>query len=494
MEAYQQVQNLSLIIQPGDSFFPIVDAIDAAKQTIKMTIFRLDDPIVLDALSYAVARKVKVQALVAPASKGWTKRNKKLVDELAKLGVEVRMAWSRKEKEKVKRYHYKMMTIDDQQSMILTFNPTQKNLHYARDFGLLVRDQEITTELNRLFDADWHGDTFRPKDLPLVISPYNSRKKLISLLESAERSIRILDAKVQDQEVIGLLLRKASSGCNVKIITNLQRRGAEIKRSTVVLRAGDLLTPQRIGVALALGVHTVEVVRRPQVACVAPGNELLPPGAALQPGKKWCSNLYAVELRLQELGCTSVNLGIVPDTLESLAEHLQRGLSSDIIVILGASGRGDHDFAAQAMARLGADILFRGVAAAPGRSVTVARCQHTLICGLPGSPWAAFVGFEVFVWPILRALLGVRPVLPPTQPAVLTDALHLRPGVTHFFPAHLRPHAAGLARYAYRQSPGPGPYRAARPRTHHGAGPAPASCRRCASARTKPQCGARLAP
>ena len=219
MEAYQQVQNLSLIIQPGDSFFPIVDAIDAAKQTIKMTIFRLDDPIVLDALSYAVARKVKVQALVAPASKGWTKRNKKLVDELAKLGVEVRMARSRKEKEKVKRYHYKMMTVDDQQSMILTFNPTQKNLHYARDFGLLVRDQEITTELNRLFDADWHGETFRPKNLPLVISPYNSRKKLISLLESAERSIRILDAKVQDQEVIGLLLRKASSGCNVKIIS-----------------------------------------------------------------------------------------------------------------------------------------------------------------------------------------------------------------------------------------------------------------------------------
>jgi phosphatidylserine/phosphatidylglycerophosphate/cardiolipin synthase-like enzyme len=219
MEAYQQVQNLSLIIQPGDSFFPIVDAIDAAKLTIKMTIFRLDDPIVLDALSYAVARKVKVQALVAPASKGWTKRNKKLVDELAKLGVEVRMARSRKEKEKVKRYHYKMMMVDDQQSMILTFNPTRKNLHYARDFGLLVRDHEITTELNRLFDADWHGETFRPKNLPLVISPYNSRKKLVAFLESAEKSIRILDAKVQDQEVIGLLLRKASSGCNVKIIS-----------------------------------------------------------------------------------------------------------------------------------------------------------------------------------------------------------------------------------------------------------------------------------
>lgn len=219
MEAYQQVQNLSLIIQPGDSFFPIVDSIDAAKHAIKMTIFRMDDPIVLDALSYAVARKVKVQALVAPASKGWTKRNKKLVDDLSKLGIEVRMARSRKEKEKVKRYHYKMMMIDDQQSLILTFNPTQKNLHYARDFGILIRDQNITTELNRLFDADWHGETFRPKDLPLVISPYNSRKKLVALLNSAERTIRIMDAKVQDQEVMGLLLRKAANGVDVKIIS-----------------------------------------------------------------------------------------------------------------------------------------------------------------------------------------------------------------------------------------------------------------------------------
>src|ERR1044072_5711811 len=217
MDAYRQVNNLSLIIQPGDSFFPIVDAIDSATQNIKMTIFRMDDPIVRDAMSYAVARGVKVQALVAPSSKGWNKGNKKLADYRSKLGIEVRMTKARKEK--IKRYHYKMMTIDNLQSLVLTFNPTQKNLHYARDFGLLIRDQEITTELNRLFEADWHGNVFKPKDLPLVISPYNSRKKLIELLESAERSIRILDAKVEDQQVMGLLLRKASTGCDVRLIS-----------------------------------------------------------------------------------------------------------------------------------------------------------------------------------------------------------------------------------------------------------------------------------
>lgn len=216
MDVYNKVHNLSLIVQPGDSFFPIVDAIDGAKTSIKMTIFRMNDPIVREAMTYAVSRGVKVQALVAPASKGWTKKNKKLSEELAKVGIEVKVPRERKE---IKRYHYKIMTIDDQLSLILTFNPTQKNLHYARDFGLLIKDAEIASELSRLFDADWSGASFKPSNLPLAISPYNSREKMLELLNSAERTIRILDAKVQDQQAIGVLLRKASAGCSIKIIS-----------------------------------------------------------------------------------------------------------------------------------------------------------------------------------------------------------------------------------------------------------------------------------
>jgi molybdenum cofactor synthesis domain-containing protein len=221
----------------------------------------------------------------------------------------------------------------------------------------------------------------------------------------------------------------------------IQRRGAELRRQTVVLRPGERLTPQRIGTALALGLDTVEVVKQPRVALLAPGNELLPPGAPLQPGKKWCSNLYALELRTREVGGASINLGIVPDTLPALTARLRQGLSAEVVIILGASGRGDHDFAARAMTEVGAAILFRGVATSPGRSVTVARHASTLIFGLPGSPWAAFLGFEVFVWPALRALLGQRPRLPPSQQATLTAAIHSPRGVTHFAPARLQQHA-----------------------------------------------------
>lgn len=223
---------------------------------------------------------------------------------------------------------------------------------------------------------------------------------------------------------------------------NVQRRGDEIRRHTVVLSRGERLTPQRIGAALALGLADVEVARRPRLALIAPGDELLPPGAPLQPAKKWCSNLYALELRAQELGCVSVNLGIVPDTLDSLAEALRRGLDNDLVVILGASGHGQHDFAARAMAAVGTDVLFRGVAANPGRGVTVARHRQTLIMGLPGSPWGSFVGFETFVRPAIRTLLGQRPI-PRELTATVGTAVRARPGATYFFPCRLQPAPEG---------------------------------------------------
>lgn len=218
MNPYKEVKNLSLIVQPGDSFFPIVTAIDGATHSINMTIFRMDDPIVSGALSNAVSRGVAVRTLIANKSKGWIKRNKKLSSELSTMGVEVR-SQSDSNGNELKRYHYKILTVDDTCSLILTFNPTQKNLHYARDYGLLIRDHDITIELNRLFNADWEGKEFAPVYTPLVISPYNSREKLIELLGSAERSIRIVDAKVEDPDVQALLLEKAGAGCDVKIIS-----------------------------------------------------------------------------------------------------------------------------------------------------------------------------------------------------------------------------------------------------------------------------------
>jgi cardiolipin synthase A/B len=216
VDSYKQGRNVSLIVQPGDSFFPIVGAIDSATHSIKMTIFRMDDPIILDAIKNAVTRKIKVQIIISTDAKGWEKKNKRLAEELAKLGANVKAL--KATKDSIKRYHYKILTVDNHMSFILTFNPTRNNLHYARDFGVSIRDEAITTELNLLFDSDWRGETFLPKDTPLVLSPFNSRLKLTQWVQSAKRTIRILDAKLQDGLLITLLKEKALEGCDVKII------------------------------------------------------------------------------------------------------------------------------------------------------------------------------------------------------------------------------------------------------------------------------------
>ncbi len=251
--------------------------------------------------------------------------------------------------------------------------------------------------------------------------------------------IRLEDALIEDNTLIlGEPLRRGQF---------IQHRGAEVKPSAVICKVGERLTPQRIGMALALGLAEVDVVRPPRVAFVAPGDELLPPGAPLQPGKKWCSNLYALDARARELGCESQNLGIVPDTAEALTEvlqqacieqHTDRGIerNTDVVVILGASGQGVHDYAGRAMADVGVTLMFRGVAIVPGRSTAVAQYEQTLIFGLLGSPWAAFTTFEMLVRPALEVMLG-QPVAQPIT-AVLTHEVAMRRGVTHFVPVQLQ--------------------------------------------------------
>ncbi len=207
---------VSLIVQPGDSFFPIVEAIDAARATLNLTIFRMDDPVIQQALLEAVKRGVRVRALVAKHPRGWVKENKKLLKDLSKRGVMTKTPAADTVK---KRYHYKILTVDTEQSLVLTFNPTRENLHYTRDYGVVVRDPHVTSELNRLFEADWSDASFSPDETaPLAISPYNSRARVLAFIDSARKSVHISDAKLEDRQVLDLLRKKAAAGLDVRVL------------------------------------------------------------------------------------------------------------------------------------------------------------------------------------------------------------------------------------------------------------------------------------
>ena len=213
-------QKDSLIVQPGDSFFPIVRAIDKAERCINLTVFRMDDPIIQRALVEAHARRVRIRVLISSSARGWEERNQKLLKEARKLGIATKEPSGDKKKA---RYHYKVMTVDASVALVFTFNPTRENLHYTRDFGIETHNPQVATEIDRLFEADWDNTSFTPnEDSPLLISPFNSRKKMTAILEGAEKSIHIADAKVEDPAILQLLVNKARSGVEVRILGSQQ--------------------------------------------------------------------------------------------------------------------------------------------------------------------------------------------------------------------------------------------------------------------------------
>jgi phosphatidylserine/phosphatidylglycerophosphate/cardiolipin synthase-like enzyme len=207
---------ISLIVQPGDSFFPMVRAIDSAVRSINLTVFRMDDPIIQKALLEAKQRGVRIRVLIASSANGWEEKNQKLLKDAKKAGISTREPSGDSKKA---RYHYKVMTVDDSTALIFTFNPTRENLHYTRDFGVELYNPRVASELNRLFDADWDDMPFTPDaDSPLLISPFNSREKMRALLESAQKSIHVADAKVEDPAILQLLSEKARGGIEVRIL------------------------------------------------------------------------------------------------------------------------------------------------------------------------------------------------------------------------------------------------------------------------------------
>jgi phosphatidylserine/phosphatidylglycerophosphate/cardiolipin synthase-like enzyme len=215
---------VSLIVQPGDSFFPIVRAFDRAERSVNLTVFRMDDPIILKAMLEARSRGVRTRLLIASSARGWGEKNQKLLRDAKKAGIATREPAGDSKKT---RFHYKIMTVDGTKSLIFTFNPTRENLHYTRDFGLELFDRQVAAELDRLFDADWDDIAFTPDaESPLLISPYNSRAKMAAILGGAQESIRIADAKLEDPAIVKIVADKARDGVKVRVLGDAGHEGS----------------------------------------------------------------------------------------------------------------------------------------------------------------------------------------------------------------------------------------------------------------------------
>lgn len=188
---------------------------------------------------------------------------------------------------------------------------------------------------------------------------------------------------------------------------NVVRRGEDVKEGEVVLRKGEILQPQDAGILASLGFSSVEVYKRPRVAVISTGNELISPGEKREIGKVYNSNVPMVCNALAEHGFKASSLGIAKDEFGEVEKKLLEALEYDVIVFTGGTSVGSHDLVPEVVSKHG-EIFFHGVAMRPGMPSAFGVVEKKPVFMLPGSPTACFLALNTFVIPGLYRMMGIR--------------------------------------------------------------------------------------
>ena len=213
---------------------------------------------------------------------------------------------------------------------------------------------------------------------------------------------------------------------------NIRPAGEDIRSGDTVVTRGVDITAGVIGVAASLGRTSVKAIRRPVIAIVSTGDELLEPGHQREPGKIYNSNAYSIAALVEKYGGIARIIGIARDSIESLESLLKEAVEFDMVVTSAGVSKGDYDVVKDVLSKNGSIALwsvrmrpakplaFGALNAPDGRKV-----PHL---GLPGNPVSAMVAFEQFGRPALRVMLGKDPIQKPTINATLDDPVHNHDG------------------------------------------------------------------
>jgi phosphatidylserine/phosphatidylglycerophosphate/cardiolipin synthase-like enzyme len=210
---------MKLIVQPEAGLPPIVTAIKQARKSVDVLIFRLDRAEIARALSGAVARGVVVRALTAHTNRGGEKSLRRLEMQLLEDGVTV----SRTADDLV-RYHGKMMIVDGRVLHLYGFNFTALDIGKSRSLGVVTRNRKLVDEAQKLFEADFNRQPYVAGCDRLVVSPENARERLVRFIKGARKQLLIYDPKLTDDAMLKILVEKAKSGVDVRIIGKVEAK------------------------------------------------------------------------------------------------------------------------------------------------------------------------------------------------------------------------------------------------------------------------------
>jgi len=202
---------------------------------------------------------------------------------------------------------------------------------------------------------------------------------------------------------------------------NVRPQGLDFMAGTVLLRRGRRLSERDLALAAAMNHPTVPVHRRPRLAVLATGDELVMPGSAPGPGEIVYSNGFATIALASREGCETIDLGIAPDRLPETVAAIRRARESgaDILVTSGGASVGDYDLVQQALAGEGLALSFWKIAMRPGRPMLHGRLGAMHVLGLPGNPVSSYVCAFLFLVPLIRRLMGRTDIERPPEAAML---------------------------------------------------------------------------
>ena len=216
----------------------------------------------------------------------------------------------------------------------------------------------------------------------------------------ADAVVMVEHAETRDSEL--RIARAVTAGSGISFA------GTDITAGETVLRQGTLLTSRDTGVLAAIGIAKVNVWRKPVVAILSTGDEIIAPGDAMQPAKVYDSNAQVLADAVQELGGEPLRLGITHDDVAALSERLRHALEvADIVLLSGGTSKGAGDVSYRVVAELDdPGIVAHGVALKPGKPICLAVTQRRAVVVLPGFPTSAIFTFHEFVAPVIRLLAG----------------------------------------------------------------------------------------
>jgi len=218
---------------------------------------------------------------------------------------------------------------------------------------------------------------------------------------------------------------------------NIGRAGEDLQKGDLVLEKGRLIGPAEIGMLAAVGRAAVRVARRPAVAVIATGDEIVEPGERLRPGQIRNANGYTLSALAAQAGAMAAYLGIARDNPAALKRAFKKADRADVLVLSGGVSVGDYDLVREELIAAGVRPAFWRVRIKPGKPTFFGTHGKRLVFGLPGNPTSAMVTFHLFVRPALDRMLGRAEIGPRRGKAVLGQEIDPRPGRTQFLRAVL---------------------------------------------------------